>query len=182
MSELRSLLSRLGAVALGLTLSTPAWALPWDIDLVDAYYYRGYEWKMMDVPEGAVSRNMWVANADRMTPEGQALTSPYPTNEAFIAKGERMFDVYCATCHGAQGLGGAEVANNESGKRYPVMPPRLSGDGNSSALRPDGYIYLTIRNGGAIMPSYGAAMNDDEMWAVVAYIRTLEGAAYNGGS
>ena len=32
-------------------------ALPWDIDMVDAYFYRAYEWSMRGLPEGVVARN-----------------------------------------------------------------------------------------------------------------------------
>jgi hypothetical protein len=42
----------------------------------------------------------------------------------------------------------------------------------------DGYVYLTITNGGQIMPSYGWAMNDQEAWSVVHYLRTLPDATY----
>ena len=92
-----------------------------------------------------------------------------------------MFGVYCQTCHGVEGKGGAQVMRNEPDvgiRRFPVAAPILSGPSNVSAMRPDGYIYLTIRNGGAVMPGYGQAMSDEEMWATVAYIRTLEGATY----
>jgi mono/diheme cytochrome c family protein len=167
---------------LGLLASSTALAFPWDIDMVDAYFYRGYEWAMMKLPEGVVSQDLYVANADRMTPAGQALTNPngLPT-EATIKHGERMFGVYCATCHGAEGKGGAEVMRNDPTKginRYPVPAPMLSGTGNVSQSRTDGYIYLTIRNGAAVMPGYNQAMYDHEMWSIVSYIRTLEGAAY----
>jgi mono/diheme cytochrome c family protein len=178
MPELRKL--RPLAVIAGLLASSTAMAFPWDIDLVDAYFYRGYEWKMMDVPEGAVSRNQYFENADRMTPEGQALTNPYSAEQIARADGERMFNVYCATCHGKEGLGGAPVADNTSGKRYPVLPPNLAGEATTVKARSDGYLYLTIRNGGALMPAYGSALNDDEMWAIVSYIRTLPGTAYIG--
>ncbi|MBA2321438.1 MAG: cytochrome c, partial [Deltaproteobacteria bacterium] len=30
--------------------------------------------------------------------------------------------------------------------------------------RSDAWLYLTIRNGGGIMPPYGWGMNDTEMW------------------
>jgi mono/diheme cytochrome c family protein len=73
------------------------------------------------------------------------------------------------------------VADNTSGMRYPILPPMLSGDGAITGLRSDGYLYLTIRNGAAVMSGYGQAMDDDEMWAIVSYIRTLDGAAYTGG-
>ena len=67
-------------------------AFPWDIDMVDAYFYRGYEWNMMTVPDGAVSINRYAPNSDRLTPERQALRNPYPANTAAVAKGEQMFN------------------------------------------------------------------------------------------
>ena len=180
MAELRDLAAA-GLALVSLTAATPALAAPWDIDMVDAYFYRGYEWNMMTVPDGAVSQNRWAANGDRMTPEGQAMTNPYPANETSVATGEKMFSIYCQACHGVEGKGGAAVADNTSGKRYPVLPSVLSGDGNVTSLRSDGYLYLTIRNGAAVMPGYGQAMDDAEMWAIVSYIRTLDGAAFAGG-
>jgi len=180
MAELRTF-AAVGLALAGLAAATPAHALPWDIDMVDAYFERGYEWNMMTVPDGAVSQNRWAPNGNRMTPEGQAMSNPYPVNDAFLEKGEQMFGIYCQTCHGVEGKGGAPVADTKAGKRYPVPPSVLSGAGAVSSLRSDGYLYLTIRNGGAIMPAYGQAMDDDEMWAIVSYIRTLDGAAYSGG-
>lgn len=166
----------------GLLASTPAQAFPWDWDMVDAEFFRAYEWAMMTLPEGAVTTNLYVANADRTTPEGQALTSPISSpSGADLALGQRMFTVYCQTCHGVDGTGGAPVTVNDPAKnikRYPIPAPMLSGAGSISAVRTDGYLYLTIRNGGAIMPRYGSQMDDHEMWAIVAYIRTLEGAAH----
>jgi mono/diheme cytochrome c family protein len=181
MADLR-FAARITAVMAGLSISSTAMALPWDIDLVDAYFFRGYEWNMMTVPEGAVSMNRWAPNYDRMTPEGQGLRNPYNVDAAQVATGEKMFNTYCAACHGKNGgKGGAPVADNTSGMRYPILPPMLSGDGAITGLRSDGYLYLTIRNGAAVMSGYGQAMDDDEMWAIVSYIRTLDGAAYTGG-
>lgn len=168
----------LGALA---AFSTAAWAFPWDIDMVDSTFLRAFEWKMLPLPEGTVSTNRYVAQHERNTPEGQALTSPYPSTDATVATGQKMFFSYCAPCHGQDGKGGAEVMRNDPAngiKRFPVPAPVLSGPGAISALRSDGYIYLTIRNGGAIMPAYYYAMEDEEMWAVVAYIRTLDGARF----
>lgn len=125
-----------------------------------------------------------VAYLDRNTAEGQALTNPFaPDDEEMLAVGEKMFAVYCQTCHGAAGAGGAPVADHDPTKgryRYPAAPPMLQGEGNSSKIRSDGYIFLTIRNGGAVMPSYSYGMSDEEIWAVVGYIRTLPDAQYQG--
>lgn len=181
MIELRPRLAAMGAMLLGLGFSTPAAAFPWDWDMVDAQFLRAYEWAMMTLPEGAVT-NRYVPNGNRMTPEGQAMTNPLSApSEADLAKGKKMFTIYCQTCHGVDGKGGAPVTKNDPAnniRRYPIAPPNLSGAGTTIPMRSDGYIYLTIRNGGSVMPRYGAAMTDHEMWAVVAYIRTLEGAAY----
>lgn len=181
---MRSPRSLRGAVAaLGLLAASSASASPWDIDMVDAYFYRGYEWKMMQVPDGAVSVNRYAPNADRLTDAGKALTSPYPVDEKLLAKGERAFGNYCTACHGKLGQGGAAVADHnpaEGRYRFPIMPPRLSGEGATTPSRTDGFLYLTIRNGAALMPGYSQALDNDEMWAIVAYMRTLDGAQYTG--
>ena len=43
-------------LALGLLASGTAYAFPWDIDLVDAKFLRGYEWRMMTPAEGSISQ------------------------------------------------------------------------------------------------------------------------------
>jgi mono/diheme cytochrome c family protein len=168
-------------VLAGCAFAGAAWAFPWDIDMVDAAFYRAYEWAMLPLPEGVVSQNRSLTNLKRTDPEGAALTNPLDVSNADVqANGKRMFEVYCVTCHGADGKGGAPVTQNDpaAGKRrYPIPPPNLSGPGAISAVRSDGYMYLTMRGGSAIMPSYAGQMNSDEMWSVVAYIRTLDGAA-----
>jgi mono/diheme cytochrome c family protein len=173
--------TKLALVAAGLLASTTAAAFPWDIDMVDAYFVRGYEQAMRVLPEGVVSRDRYVENADRMTPAGQALQNPFPSDEAAIATGERMFSIYCAACHGAEGKGNAPVMQNNPAMgiaRYPVPAPMLQGEASIAKTRSDGYIYLTVRNGGAVMPGYSQAMYDHEMWAIVSYIRTLDGSKY----
>ena len=42
------------AVIGGLLLASTAQAFPWDIDMVDAAFYRAYEWEMMLPPEGSI--------------------------------------------------------------------------------------------------------------------------------
>lgn len=193
----------------GLLASSTAQAFPWDIDMVDAVFYRAYEWEMMHPPEGAIPTAAPMAEVrqpelviaqttvyrehceptcreqnangtewDRTTPEGAALVNPLGANPSaeVLATGEHMYNAYCSACHGKAGAGGAAVPE----RGYPAAPPMLAGDGNSSKIRSDGYIFLTIRNGGAIMPSYSYAMSDAEIWSVISYIRTLPDAQYSG--
>ncbi len=159
-----------GALTCG--FSGAAWAFPWDIDMVDAYFWRAYEWVMMPLPEGVVSTNYTVA-PKRGTPEGDALESPVKASAETLATGQKMFEVYCQTCHGVDGVGGAPVTKGPT--RYTMPPPKLSGQGSIVSRYSDGYLYLTIRNGGSVMPGYGTSMDDREMWAVVTYMRKLNG-------
>ncbi len=184
-------------VGVGLFFAGFAWASPWDIDMIDAIMFKSYEWVMRPVKaEGAVQRPAddgmrpfpegyyqadYVAPGDRMAPETASLRSPYGSDAETVAKGKRAFEVTCAPCHGQEGKGGGPVTTNDPSKginRFPVPAPLLSGAGAVSANRSDGYIYLTIRNGGAIMPAQGPWLTDAERWAVVSYMRTLDGAAY----
>ena len=38
---------------------------------------------------------------------------------------------------------------------------------------PDGQLYATITNGVRLMPPYGAQLEVDDRWAVVAYVRAV---------
>ena len=91
-------------------VSTAAYAFPWDIDLVDTVFLRGYEWQMQSPAEGTVSQNhyrphsysdevMAQSNNDNRIAMGAyyganaaELTSPLSsTDENVLNKGEVMF-------------------------------------------------------------------------------------------
>ncbi len=78
-----------------------------------------------------------------------------------------MFENTCSPCHGVTGAGNGTVAH------LLQHPPKNLLTGVSKNL-PDGYIYGYIRNGGIWMPSYDDAMNSNERWQVVLYVRELE--------
>lgn len=180
-------------VAAGLFAAGVAWASPWDIDMINGVNFKAFEWKMRATPVGAVQTSPWgpkddgayqtayVAPVDRAKPEIDALVNPYPADPANIAEGKHLFEVTCTPCHGPLGKGGGPVTQNDPAqniRRFPIPAPLLSGPGNVSSLRSDGYIYATIRNGGALMPAYGISLTDHERWSVVSYIRTMEGTAH----
>ncbi len=181
----------------GLLLAGAAWSSPWDIDMIDSRGFRAFEWKMRpQIPEGTIQRpsggipraqangayqNDHIAAVDRNSADIAAVTNPYAVDDAELARGAKLFQVSCAPCHGIDGKGGGPVTHNDAAKgilRFPVPAPMLSGEGSVSGLRNDGYMYATIRHGGSIMPKYGVSLTDRERWAIVAYIRTLEGGAY----
>ena len=160
--------------------STVAFGLPWDIDMADAQTVKAYEYEMSPPPEGTVLQpneltpGWYRDNYTLGTPAGNALTNPLPKTDATLATGKRMFDIYCTACHGD----GVELNSNVS-ENYPGIAI-LAGDSPAARLKaiPDGRLYLTIRNGFGLMPAYDYAMNDDEMWSLVHYARTLPKADY----
>jgi mono/diheme cytochrome c family protein len=168
----------LGA-AVGLGLSSVALGLPWDIDMADAQQRKAYSFDMGTLPEGVVAQPAltspkgYATNYVRGTPEGEALANPLTDDEATRAVGKRMFGTYCTPCHG-DGVNLGPIAGNPPARLPGVSV--LAGPNGVARQRSDGYIYLTIRNGGNIMPSYGWALSDTEMWSVVSYVRTLENA------
>src|SRR5687768_12990708 len=94
------------SAALVAMASTAAWAFPWDIDMVDSLAYKAYEWKMMPLPEGAQSVNWFRGGYSKMTrmmPEAEAIASPITVDDQVLIKGERLFAIYCQTCHGVKG-------------------------------------------------------------------------------
>lgn len=178
--DVRKLVRRTAGLALlTLGVSTAAFGLPWDIDMADSEALDAYRLHMRPLPEGVVAQEnilspmRFTPRLDRTTPEGQALTAPIPATPEVLAEGQRMWGIYCTPCHGdGENLG--PVA--EPG-RFPGVVP-ISGPAGVAKMRSDGWIYNTIRYGGAVMPAYGWAMNDHEMWSIVHYIRTLPQSQY----
>ncbi len=168
-----------GVAVLGLGLASAAVGLPWDIDMADSQGHKAYEVPMKGIAEGVIAQpNVlspvgYTPNYDRMSPEGQALASPFPASDESRAQGEKMYNIYCSPCHGD----GEKLGPVAQPGRFPGVLA-LSGKSGVLKLRSDGYIYLTIRNGGAIMPYYGWAMTDAEMWSIVHYARTLPDSTY----
>lgn len=165
--------------AVGLGLAGAAIGLPWDIDMADSQGKKAYSHPMKGIEAGTIAQADvrtpvgYAANYDRMSPEGQALKAPFAATEASLATGKQMYNTYCTPCHGD----GEKLGLVAQPGRFPGVL-QLTGGSGVAKLRTDGYIYLTIRNGGAVMPYYGWAMDDAEMWSIVQYVRTLPGGAY----
>ncbi|MBI3003543.1 MAG: cytochrome c, partial [candidate division NC10 bacterium] len=94
---------------------------------------------------------------------------PVAPTPASVENGERLFLIYCALCHGADARGGGPVATKF------VPPPDLTLE--LFRQRTDGFIYATIRDGGALMPPQGEALSPRERWDVVNFLRVLQGKA-----
>ena len=107
-----------------------------------------------------------------------SLKNPVRRSYESLKNGEVLFDRYCTTCHGAEGLGDGPVAAaspfapNATGPLPLVLP--IAGPMSMSKVFSDGHIYTTMSLGRGRMPNYNRipAM---ERWDVVNYIREMNG-------
>lgn len=102
---------------------------------------------------------------------------PIEVTADLIKLGQTKFNIYCAACHGYDGVGKGMVGQAWS---Y-GLPNFHDAKYKDAALYTgkDGYIfhvarYGVITQGQQKMPGYAHALNEKQAWAVVAYFRTLQ--------
>jgi mono/diheme cytochrome c family protein len=93
-----------------------------------------------------------------------------PTDGTPTARGDTLYHIYCAVCHGTDG----NSANATVGPR--LAAPSLLTD--RAAKYVDGYIYSMVRYGRGVMPMYGDKVTRPaDRWAIVNYVRHLQAQA-----
>ena len=95
------------------------------------------------------------------------VVNPMPVTWESQRRGKQVFEQYCIVCHGPAGRGDGTVVSKF------VPPPDLTLE--PSKQRADGYLYAMIRQGRGIMPRYGDKVRGPDRWAVVNYLRQLQG-------
>jgi mono/diheme cytochrome c family protein len=107
---------------------------------------------------------------------GVALSSsPSFAQAADVAKGEQVFKLYCASCHGEKGDGQGPVGKTLN------PPPRNFQVGDFKYGGTDKDIFEVISNGAAskggspLMAPWGAVIPEADRQALVAFIRSLKG-------
>jgi mono/diheme cytochrome c family protein len=96
------------------------------------------------------------------SPPGPALSASFKFSER---SGEDLYANVCQGCHMQDGKGAIGAG---------AYPP-LAGD---KALEANGYPVAVVVNGQRAMPPLGEMMNDDQIAAVVNYVRTHFGNNY----
>lgn len=107
--------------------------------------------------EGAelvVAREAYLTRKNPVAPSAQSL-----------ARGEKLYGVYCTPCHGATGKGEGLVS-----PRFIPAPDLTSAP---IQAKPDGHFSYYIGYGGAIMPAYGEALSVTDRWDIVNHVRAL---------
>lgn len=89
-------------------------------------------------------------------------------SEAAAVDAVEDFNTYCEACHGAAGLGDGPAGQSLEPK--PANLPALASQVG------DDYLFWRISQGkaGTSMLGWAGVLNDEQIWQVVAYIRTLK--------
>ena len=109
---------------------------------------------------------------------GWVLDTPRPPANA--SRAERLYLGLCATCHGVDGHGTWRAT------LFLIRPGDL-GDAVRMRGQSDQYLIDIIKHGGAPlgrpgMPAFGATLSEDDIRALVAYLRTLGSTGRRAGS
>lgn len=150
-----------------LFLFSTASALPFSDDMVENQLGSGQVVRQR--PEGTVpvgSLNYILAESKE---EAKALKNPTLSDEYSVKRGQRLFQVNCAACHGE--ISATEHVAYPAGAQ--MGAPNLALENYHS--RTDGEIYSAVHFGNLIMPAVGWKISPAETWDIVNYVRSVQG-------
>jgi cytochrome c6 len=76
-----------------------------------------------------------------------------------LARGQRLYNLHCAACHGITGI--------------PVMPEAPNLAMRERMNQPDVVIMQSLKMGKKNMPPFFGRINDQELLDVIQYVRTM---------
>jgi len=103
-----------------------------------------------------------------------------PDDASQVARGMAVYDLHCASCHGARLEGQANWKERLPNGRMPAPPHDASGH---TWHHPDAILFGITKHGlvpgkyappnyQSDMPGYEKTLSDDDIWAVLAYIKS----------
>ena len=122
--------------------------------------------------EGTVPRHMepypYSADEEGRQLAGRNLSNPLNSNVENLAEGKRLYDIFCAQCHGIQGDGQGWL--HTSGK-YIIPPTNLLEE--EIVNQPSGEMYHVISAGWGVMGEHGSLLQPEERWKIVSFIEEV---------
>ena len=120
----------------------------------------------MSLASAAAQSDGWNIPAD-----ADALRSPLEQTPALVARGRTTYASRCQRCHGPEGRGDGPASD----------PKRPAANLTDPAIaNSDGVLFYKVWNGKRPMPAFKSELTRDEVWAVVAFVRTLSAAPAAG--
>lgn len=107
---------------------------------------------------------------------GQQLSNPLMLTEKSIKEGKKLYESFCAHCHGKKGLGAGSITNAIYGAVPSYMDDIPNRRGNRSMKElTEGHLYHTIMFGLNAMGPHSSLIRENDRWKIVAYVQTLQG-------
>ena len=107
-------------------------------------------------------------------PAGQPITAeeasqknPVNSDSRSLAEGKKLFDIDCAMCHGKEGEGKGQVAQQ---LKFKIPDFR---DATAMKSFTDGELFQIISRGRGDMPSEGARAKPEQIWSLINFVRSF---------
>lgn len=101
-----------------------------------------------------------------------SLRNPIPASETVVEQGAKLYQTYCASCHGQRGDGDGPAARQLS-----PPPANLRQTLHMGMMAGDGYLMWTLSEGGkpfnTAMPPFKSVLAEDDRWKIIDFLRTL---------
>jgi mono/diheme cytochrome c family protein len=156
--------------------SSLAWSFPWNKDFVDQLSQKAQESLAplgpSSIPvEGGetlptLPADVTEAEMDEAKDANAGMPNPVAATAASIARGAELYEITCRVCHGTEGNGEGPVGL----KFLTKAPVDLSEEYTQDQT--DGQLFFTLTRGRALMPFYRDALNVEERWHVINYVRS----------
>lgn len=107
-----------------------------------------------------------IGTLESVPAEYAGMTNPLGADAS--AEGARIFKTNCGTCHGPQGYGDGPIGES--------LDPKPQNLAELQAVAADDFLYWRIAEGspGTSMPPWKNIMTEEQIWQIVAFIRTLK--------
>ena len=108
------------------------------------------------------------AKANSQIPEEEAKrANPVKPSEESIATGKKLFVTQCAMCHGTEGDGKGDLADELKLNTHDWRDPASLKD------KTDGTLFYILTRGHGKMPAQEDRMKADQKWHLINFIRSL---------
>ena len=95
--------------------------------------------------------------------------NPLAPTQGVVEEGGKLYQTHCAVCHGADGMGDREAANNLS------PSPALLAYMVQMPMSVDEYLLWSISEGGerfdTAMPAFKGRLSEKEIWRIITFMR-----------
>ncbi|MDX1644195.1 MAG: cytochrome c [Thermoanaerobaculia bacterium] len=103
-----------------------------------------------------------------LTADGIPIQSlPITLDRPTLERGQVVYEVYCAPCHGRTGAGDGMIVRRGFKRPESFHAARLR-------QSPPGYFFQVVTNGFGEMSSYAGQVAVADRWAAIAYVRALQ--------